>query len=65
QWNFSRYVSLFAQAGYRFLRTETETVTKILSRYDNGLIRSYRTSTDRRFYGSGFELGIGLSLNLY
>ncbi|NGP88293.1 hypothetical protein [Fodinibius halophilus] len=64
QWNFSKYISLFAQAGYRFLRTETETVKKILSRYENGLVKSYRVSHNTDFYGSGFELGVGVSLRL-
>ncbi|WP_138430506.1 hypothetical protein [Fodinibius saliphilus] len=65
QWNFSKYISLFAQAGYRFLRTETKTVTEIRSRYENGSVKSYRASHNTKFYGSGFELGIGMSLKLY
>ena len=64
QWDFSNYVSLFTQAGYRFLRTETKTVTEIRSRYENGSVKSYRVSHNTDFYGSGFELGAGVSLRL-
>jgi len=65
QWDFSEYISLFAQTGYRFLRTETKTVTEIRSRYENGSVKSYRVSYNTDFYGSGFELGIGFSLRLH
>lgn len=65
QWNFTHYFAFFAQAGYRFFRTETEIVEEIFSRYENGSIRSYRVNRDTDFYGSGFEFGLGLSFNLY
>ncbi|HLR26164.1 MAG TPA: hypothetical protein VK112_09880 [Fodinibius sp.] len=65
QWDFTRYFSLFSQAGYRFFRTQTETVKKILSRYENGLVRSYRVDRDTDFYGSGFEFGAGISVRIH
>ncbi|MCW9707700.1 hypothetical protein [Fodinibius salsisoli] len=65
QWDFTRYFSLFAQAGYRFIRTETGVVEKILSRYENGSIRSYRVDRDYDFYSSGFEFGAGISIRIH
>ncbi|MEX0662800.1 MAG: hypothetical protein WD381_06625 [Balneolaceae bacterium] len=64
-WRFSEYVNVFVQTGYRFLRSETETVTEIVDRYENGDPRQIRVSSDRRIYGSGFEFGLGLEIKLY
>lgn len=64
-WNFSPYLSLFVQSGYRFLRSETETVTGIVDRYENGDPKTLRVTADQKLYGSGFEFGIGLDIKLH
>lgn len=64
-WQFSEYINVFVQTGYRFLRSETETVTEIVDRYENGEPRQIRVSSESKIYGSGFEFGLGLEINLY
>lgn len=65
QWDFTHYFAFFAQAGYRFFRTETEIVEEIFSRYENGSVRSYRVNRDTDFYGSGLEFGAGISVRIH
>lgn len=64
-WRFSKYVSLFTNAGYRFLRSNTGTVEEVNERYENGDPKSIRVSNDGGLYGSGFEFGIGFDITLH
>jgi hypothetical protein len=69
EWFFSRSVSLFTQAGYRIMSSKISRVTDI--EYDCHPVTSektpitYRTQDTQSYYGSGFELGIGLSVIIY
>jgi len=64
-WNFSKYISLFANTGYRFLRSNTGTVKEVNERYENGDPKRIRVSNDGGVYGSGFEFGIGFDITLH
>ena len=64
-WGFWKHLTLFSQVGYQFLRSETETVTKVLERFEGGKPSRIQVTNDRRFYGAGWMLGAGLRLNLY
>lgn len=66
QWDFSRFSSLSVQTGYRIINAEKSVVTAV-EPTDDPIVD--RRVADRRrtfFYSaSGFEIGIGLSVNLY
>ncbi|MCW9707701.1 hypothetical protein [Fodinibius salsisoli] len=69
EWAFSRSVSLFTQTGYRIMTSVTRRVTDI--KYETNPVTgektpvNHRTKETQSFYGSGFELGIGLSVIIY
>ncbi len=63
EWLFSKHVSSFLKGGYRFLRSETNIVTEIISRSD---IKIKYTVTDNvGLYGSGFEFSTGISIPIF
>ncbi len=63
--NYSRRISLFVSSGYRFIRTQTETVTGVTARYNDGSPRLIQVSLDEQIYSSGFEFGIGLDISIF
>lgn len=64
-WQISNYISLFTKAGYRFISSNTRTVTEILDRWDDGSIRAYRSKNENHFYGSGFEFSAGINIAVF
>ena len=64
-WRFSKHISLFANAGYRFLKSSTGTVKEVYERYENGDPKRISVSFDENIYGSGFEFGAGLDVTLF
>lgn len=68
EWLFARNLSLLVKAGYRFLESETtilhnETVETIPGTdYE---VPDFDKERNTRFYGSGFEFGLGLSVSIY
>lgn len=64
-WQISNYISLISKAGYRFISSHTRTITEITDRWENGTVRSYRAKGKNHFYGSGFELSVGINITVY
>ena len=63
EWMFSRFSSLFVQAGYRIINGERSVVTEV----EGSGLNSRVTGRDDNFFyaASGFDFSIGLSINLY
>lgn len=63
EWMFSRFSSLFVQAAYRIINGERSVVTEVEG---SGLDARVTGRDDNFFYSaSGFDFGIGLSINLH
>lgn len=60
EWLFSDFASLYIQAGYRFIRSQTSRVTEIISR--NKYAIKYKTTDPIGLYSSGFEFTVGLNI---
>ncbi|MEL7832424.1 hypothetical protein [Fodinibius sp. Rm-B-1B1-1] len=65
EWRFTRLVSLRATTGYRLSNGDFGTVTEIVDRYPNGNPSRVNVSNDFRWYGSGWEVGIGMDIQIY
>jgi len=69
EWNFSKLFSLYTEAGYRVMRSDRERVTNVI--YDTNAVTGEKTLTNyqsehsQRYYGSGFEFGIGIMVLIY
>jgi len=69
EWVISDLLSLYTKAGYRIMRSDVGRVTDISygtnpvtgEKTQNG----YQAKHSNAYYGSGFELGVGLSILLY
>lgn len=62
EWMFSRFSSLFVQTGYRIINGERSVVTEVEG---SGLDSRVTGRDDNFFYSaSGFDFGVGLSINL-
>ena len=63
EWMFSRFSSLFVTAGYRIINGKRSVVTEV----EGTGLDSRITGRDEKFFyaASGFDFGIGLSINLY
>lgn len=64
EWPLVKSMRLTIQGGYRLLRSEIGTVTEILERYPNGKPSQVSVSEEDKWYGSGFEFGLGFKLRL-
>ncbi|SHE95381.1 hypothetical protein SAMN05443144_104180 [Fodinibius roseus] len=67
EWLFAKRLSLFARAGYRFLESETTTLHNERMETIPGTGREipvYDREKNTRFYGSGVEFGVGLSVTI-
>ena len=65
EWQFTPLVSLRATTGYRLSNGNFGTVTEIVDRYPNGEPKRVNVSNDFRWYGSGWEFGVGMDIQLY
>ncbi len=65
EWQFTPLISLRAATGYRLSNGNFGTVTEIVDRYPNGEPKRVNVSNDFRWYGSGWEFGIGIDIQLY
>lgn len=67
EWAFSSFSSLFVQTGYRVINGEKSVVTSVTNTNDPDLNYNIADEWDESFFysGSGFEFGLGLSVNLY
>lgn len=65
EWPVKKSFLLSAQAGYRFLRSDVQTVTEIVEQYPNGSPSRINVSRDQKWYGSGFEFGLGLKVKVF
>jgi hypothetical protein len=64
EWIFSRFSSLFIQTGYRIINGERSVVTAV-EEVDGRFVERRATDRDHNFFysASGFEVGVGLSIN--
>ena len=64
EWVFSRYSSLFVHTGYRFINAERSVVTAV-EEVDDPIVDRRVTDREEDFFYSatGFEVGMGLSVN--
>lgn len=65
EWPFTRLIVLRATTGYRFSNGDFETVTEIVDRYPNGKPSRVNVSNNFKWYGSGWEFGLGLHIKIY
>lgn len=63
EWFFSDFVSLYLQAGYRFIRSETNRVKNIVTKNEHVIVAEMGPPIG--LYGSGIEFSIGFSIPIY
>lgn len=62
---FNKRFNISFTSGYRFLRSQTDTVVAVKERYDNGSPSLVTLSRNDKLYRSGFEIGIGIDLIIF
>jgi len=65
EWPMAKKILLTAKGGYRFIRSDLGTVVDIVERYPNGKPSRVSVSEKQKWYGSGFEFGLGLKIKVY
>lgn len=65
EWPLTRLISLRTTTGYRVSKGDFGTVTEIVDRYPNGNPSRVNVSNDFKWYGTGWEFGFGLHLQIY
>lgn len=65
EWPFTRLIALRTTTGYRFSNGDFGTVTEIVDRYPNGKPSRVNVSNNFKWYGSGWEFGLGLHIKIY
>lgn len=65
EWPVTRLIVLRTTTGYRFSNGNFGTVTEIVDRYPNDNPSRVNVSNNFKWYGSGWEFGLGLHIKIY
>ena len=65
EWPLSPSIVLAAQGGYRISKSDITTIEEIFERYPDGSPFRLHASDSQKWYGSGWEFGLGLYVKIY
>jgi hypothetical protein len=63
-WPLAKSISLTLQGGYRLSRSDITTIKEIFERYPDGKPYRVHATDNQKWYGSGFEFGLGFKVKL-